>query len=85
MPPSFAARMAVSPGYCAFVLDQLEQIFPMTAKSMFGGVGLYAAGTFFALIADDRLYFKVDETNRPDFEGAGMGPFRPYGDERAMG
>jgi DNA transformation protein len=52
---------------------------------MFGGVGLYARGLFFALIAEDRLYFKVDDTTRPDFERLGMEPFRPFGEEHAMG
>ena len=57
----------------------------MTAKSMFGGVGLYAEGLFFALIADDRLYFKVDDITRPDFERLGREPFRPFGEDQAMG
>jgi DNA transformation protein len=48
---------------------------------MFGGVGIYSAEIFFALIADDTVYFKVDESTRPDFEARGMGPFRPFGDE----
>lgn len=30
---------------------------------------------------NDKLYFKVDETNRADYESAGMGPFYPFGDE----
>ncbi len=47
---------------------------------MFGGVGIYAGELFFALIADDTLYFKVDESNRADFEARRMGPFQPYGD-----
>jgi DNA transformation protein len=47
---------------------------------MFGGVGIYAGELFFALIADDTLYLKVDDTNRADFEARGMGPFRPYGE-----
>jgi DNA transformation protein len=29
----------------------------------------------------DTLYFKVDESNRPEFEARGMGPFRPYGED----
>jgi len=49
---------------------------------MFGGVGIYTRELFFALIADDTLYFKVDESTRLDFEARGMGPFRPYGDDR---
>ena len=76
--------MAVSPGYRSFVIEQLERISLITSKNMFGGVGLYADGYYFALMAEDRLYFKVDDSNRPDFEAAAMGPFRPYGDERAM-
>ena len=76
--------MPVSPGYRSFVLDQLEQITAVSSKSMFGGVGLYGDGCFFALIADDRLYFKVDDSNRPDFEVAGMEPFGPFDDERSM-
>ena len=76
--------MAVTPSYRSFVIEQLEHVSTITAKNMFGGVGLYAEDYFFALIADDRLYFKVDDSNRADFEAAAMEPFRPYGDERAM-
>ena len=47
---------------------------------MFGGVGIYADQLFFALIADDTLYFEVDDWNRPDFEKFGMRPFQPYGE-----
>ena len=76
--------MAFSPGYRNFVVEQLEHISSITSKSMFGGVGLYADGFFFALIADDQLYFKGDDSNRPDFEAADMGAFSPYGDGRTM-
>lgn len=76
--------MAVTPGYRAFVVEQLERVASITPKPMFGELGLYADDFFFAVVADDRLYFKVDDSNRSDFVDAGMGPFRPYGDERAM-
>ena len=49
---------------------------------MFGGVGIYSGDLFFALIADDTLYFKVDASTRPQYEARGMEPFRPFGDER---
>jgi DNA transformation protein len=51
---------------------------------MFGGVGLYLDGVFFALIANDILYFKVDDSNRKDYEAKGMGPFRPYRDKSTI-
>ncbi len=50
---------------------------------MFGGTGRYLQGVFFALIASDMLYFKVDDSNRPDYEAAGMGPFKPFADRPA--
>jgi DNA transformation protein len=77
--------MAFSKGYRDFVVEQLGRIAPVSARSMFGGAGLYAHGLFFALIAEDRLYFKVDDTTRPDFERLGMEPFRPFGEEHAKG
>ena len=76
--------MSVSPEYRAYALEQLGRVLSVTARSMFGGVGIYSGGFFFALIDDDVLYLKVDDTNRADFETIGSGPFRPYGDERAM-
>jgi DNA transformation protein len=77
--------MAVSKSYRDFVVEQLERVAPVTARSMFGGVGFYARGLFFALIAEDRLYFKVDDSTRPGFERRGMEPFRPFGEDQAMG
>ena len=74
--------MPVSASFRAFVLDQLRRaVRGIRARSMFGGVGIYAGDLFFALIADDTLYFKVDDSNRPDFVAQGMRPFMPYGEE----
>ena len=73
--------MPVSDEYITYVIDQLESMGPIQARRMFGGAGLYLDGLFFALIADDVLYFKVDDSNRTDFEAAGMGPFRPFPDK----
>jgi DNA transformation protein len=73
--------MSVTPTYKAFVLEQLAAVVPVTARSMFGGVGLYSQGLFFALIADDTLYLKVDDATRGEFERLGSQPFRPYGDD----
>lgn len=77
--------MGVSEGYREFVLEQLRHVGEITSRRMFGGVGIYCDGNFFALIDDDELYLKVDDLTRPRFESAGCEPFRPYGDERTMG
>lgn len=77
--------VTISASWCGFVLEQLGAVGPVTARRMFGGVGLYSQGLFFALMNDDTLYFKVDASNQPDFEARGMGAFHPFGDDRAMG
>ena len=81
-PASKLRSLKVSDAFTRFVLDQLEEIGDVTPRSMFGGVGLYHAGMFFGLLAGDTLYLKVDDSNRPDYEAAGMAAFQPYG-ERA--
>ena len=73
--------MAVSKSYRMFILERLEGIGVITSRKMFGGVGIYCDGYFFALLDDDSLYFKVHDNNRGDFEACGMGPFRPYEDD----
>ncbi len=75
--------MPVSAEFREFALEQMGRVEPVTARPMFGGVGIYSGGLFFALIDDDTVYLKVDDTNRADFEAAGMGPFRPFGEEKA--
>jgi DNA transformation protein and related proteins len=63
------------------VLEQLGRVAAgIRGRSMFGGVGIYAGDLFFALMDEDALYFKVDDTNRADFEAEGMGPFKPFGE-----
>jgi DNA transformation protein len=72
--------VSVSDDYRDFVLEQLAPAGRVTSRDMFGGVGLYLDGVFFALIDDDSLYFKTDDSNRPRFQNAGSRPFCPYPD-----
>ena len=67
-----------SPETIAFkekIVQQLNQVAPVTARAMFGGYGLYVEGVMFGLIAYETLYFKVDDKTRADYLGAEMGPF----------
>jgi DNA transformation protein len=71
--------MSVSESYRIFVLEQIARVAPrVRGKSMFGGVGVYSGEHFFALIDNDALFFKVDDTNRPDFTAARMKPWSPF-------
>jgi DNA transformation protein len=58
-----------------YVLDQLRALGGASARAMFGGFGIYRAGVMFGLIAEDTLFFKVDETNRADYEARKSQPF----------
>lgn len=62
----------------AHALDLFALLGPdVTARKMFGGVGFYAGGRFFAIagMGDEALYLKVDEVTRGQFEAAGGRPF----------
>lgn len=76
--------MPVSESFREYVRERLEQVGEVSLRAMFGGIGVYSRGLFFALMDDDTLYMKVDAHNRPDFEALGMNAFRPFGDERSM-
>jgi DNA transformation protein len=58
-----------------YLLELLVPLGPVSARRMFGGVGLFLNGTMFGLIARDELYFKVVDNNRAAFEAAGEAPF----------
>jgi len=57
------------------VVEMLRAFGPVEAKSMFGGWGIYHRGLFFALVAEESLYFKVDAENLAEFEREGLEPF----------
>jgi DNA transformation protein len=71
--------MAVSSAYLAYAIDQLSQCINVRTRRMFGGVGIYHEDAFFALIDDDQLYFKVNDSTREEFVSRGAQPFRPVG------
>jgi len=76
--------MAVSDDFLDYIRDQFSAWGDVTVRKMFGGAGLYRGGRIFALVADDVVYLKVDETNREKYLAAGSGPFKPYPDRPAM-
>ncbi|WP_372930985.1 TfoX/Sxy family protein [Methyloceanibacter sp.] len=67
--------MPPSEGFKAFVADQLAGFGPVNIRNMFGGAGIYADGVMFAILADDTLYLKADETSSHAFADEGMEPF----------
>jgi DNA transformation protein and related proteins len=67
------------PEFVSHVLDSMRRTAPVSAKSMFGGWGVYADSIMVGLIAEDVLYFKVDSSSQPEFEAVGSTPFTYHG------
>ncbi len=59
--------------------DHIAELFApfgrVSVRRMFGGLGIYAEGTMFALAYDGRVYLRADDTTRPAFQLEGAGPF----------
>ena len=69
--------MPVSDAFRDYVLEQLAELGAVSARRMFGGVGLYCGELFFGVINDNLLYLRVDEATRPRYEAEGMTALRP--------
>ena len=63
------------PPFVSHCLELLAPLGAARARRMFGGHGLYLDDVFVALIADERLYMKADDSSRAAFERAGCEPF----------
>src|SRR6266850_3420225 len=59
--------------------DRIAELFagfgPVSVRRMFGGSGIYADGTMFALAYDGVVYLKADDETQAAFEREGQGPF----------
>jgi DNA transformation protein len=55
-------------GLAEWLGEALQPLGVLRFKKMFGGVGVYLDGLFFALIAGGELWLKADAANTPDFE-----------------
>lgn len=59
----------MSSQYAEYVTEELLADYGVRARAMFGGYGIYKDDVIFAMITStDELGFKVDDTNRPDYE-----------------
>lgn len=53
----------------------LEEFGEVKARSMFGGFGIFIENTMFALVVNDLLHIRADDTSLPDFNNAGFSPY----------
>ena len=70
-----AAANVTAPSYVTHVLELLEPLGPVRARAMMGGHTIHCGALPIALIADERLYLKVDAETKEAFARAGGEPF----------
>ncbi len=57
------------------IADLFGAFGPVAVRRMFGGLGLYADGVMFALVADGVIYLKADEAFAAELATRGAAPF----------
>lgn len=67
--------MAARDPFFDFVEELFEPLGPVRIRKMFGGAGVFAGDVMFALLADEVVYLKTDETLRADLSAEGSEPF----------
>ena len=75
-------------GFVSHCLELLAPLGRTSSRRMFGGHALYIDGLCMALIIQDTLYLKVDDTSRPLFEREGCKAFTydtKQGERHALG
>ena len=70
--------MVASAGFAELLREQLTPLGAITLRRMFGKTGVFSGGLMFAMVADDALYFRVDEQNRAAFAEAQSAPPLDY-------
>lgn len=63
-----------------YVLEQLHELDGLSWRPMFSGTGLYVDGTFFGIISDGAVYFRVSDETRQQYEDLGASHFQPSED-----
>lgn len=71
-------------GFQDLLVDLFETVGEVGFRKMFGGLGVFRHGLMFALVADDTLYLKADETSAIAFKAEGYGPFVYDGKDRPI-
>ena len=76
--------MKASDPFPARITSLLMPLGPVRARAMFGGCGIFLDDLMFALIAWNRLYFKVDDETKARFAAAGGEPFVYQGKQKPV-
>jgi DNA transformation protein len=67
--------------FLEFLQEQFSPLGDISCRSMFGGYCLYCDGVVFGLVANNEVFLKADDFNRPQFEARDLPAFRPFDDQ----
>lgn len=79
-PQRKASRPRPNDAYMAETMARLEDLNgpeSVTCRAMFGGYGIRLGTTFFGIGFRGRLFFRVNDATRPEYERLGSRPFSP--------
>ncbi|WP_257165232.1 TfoX/Sxy family protein [Bradyrhizobium sp. SRS-191] len=70
--------MVATPDYVEFLREQFAPLGAIRTRRMFGKTGLFIDGAMLGMVADNTLYFRVDDGNRSSFAEAQTAPPLSY-------
>lgn len=70
--------MVASDSFAEFLRGQFAPLGHVTIRRMFGKTGVFCNGLMFGVVANDTLYFRVDDHNRAVFKEAESTPPLSY-------
>ena len=62
--------MVASDSFAEFLREQLAPLGHISLRRMFGKTGVFCDGLMFGIVADNTLYFRIDDGNRAVFKEA---------------
>lgn len=71
--------MTLSQTFLTKAVEAMSKVDVITYRRIFNGAGIYHRGVQFAILINDNLYFRADQSSRPLFEQKAMRPFEPQG------
>ncbi|MGJ4931460.1 TfoX/Sxy family protein [Bradyrhizobium sp. HKCCYLS2038] len=70
--------MVATPDYVEYLRDQFIPLGAIATRRMFGKTGVFIDGAMLGVVADNTLYFRVDDDNRSMFAEAQQHPPLSY-------
>ena len=69
--------MTVSNHFLLHAVESMSHVAPVSYRRIFNGYGIYHQGVQFAIVINDRLYFRADDSSRGLYLAKRMTAFLP--------